>query len=47
MTGLDETWMRVSSWGRELYIERAAYEDYMRAHGALFTNLLYLEKKDV
>lgn len=45
VTGLDEQWMRVSSWGRELYIERAAYEDYMRAQGAMFTNLLYLEQK--
>lgn len=46
VTGLDEDWMRVSSWGRELYIERAAYDRYMKTQGALFTNLLYLEKKD-
>lgn len=46
VTGLDDEWMRVSSWGRELYIERAAYERYMRRQGALFTNLLHLEKKD-
>ena len=46
VTGLDGEWMRVSSWGRELYIERRAYHSYMRRQGALFTNLLYLERKD-
>ncbi len=45
VTGLDGTWMRVSSWGRELYIERAAYERYMRRFSAaLLTNLLYLRR---
>lgn len=44
-TGLDDEWMRVSSWGRELYIERDAYERYMRrTSAALLTNLLYLRK---
>ena len=44
--GMDETWLRVSSWGRELYIERRAYESYMRRNGALFTNLLRLERRE-
>ncbi len=44
VTALDDEWMRVSSWGRELYIERRAYADYMRRQGALFTNLVYLER---
>ncbi len=43
-TGLDGDWLRVSSWGRELYIKRAEYDRYMRAHGSLFTNLLHLER---
>ena len=45
VTGLDGEWMRVSSWGRELYISRAAYEAYMHARSIpLFTNLLYLKR---
>ena len=44
-TGLDGAWIRVSSWGRELYIERAAYERYMRVNStALLTNLLQLRR---
>lgn len=44
VTGLDGEWMRVSSWGRELYIARRDYERYMRAQGALFTNLMQLKR---
>ncbi len=44
-TGLDGEWLRVSSWGRELYIARADYERYMRETSApLLTNLLYLRR---
>lgn len=44
-TGLDGERIRVSSWGRELYIERAAYERYMRENSAaLLTNLLQLRR---
>lgn len=46
VTGLDDKWMRASSWGRELYIERGAYGSYMRRQGAVFTNLLSMEKKN-
>ena len=42
---LDDAWMEVSSWGRRFWVERRAYADYMRRQGALFTNLLYLEKR--
>ena len=44
--GFDDDWMEVSSWGRRLWIERRAYADYMRRQGALFTNLLYLERRE-
>ena len=44
-TGLDDERIRVSSWGQELYIERAAYERYMRESStALLTNLLQLRR---
>ncbi len=46
-TGLDGEWLRVSSWGRELYIGRADYERYMRETSApLLTNLLYLRRME-
>ena len=45
VSALDDEWMRVSSWGRELCIARAAYADYMRRNGALLTNLVYLERR--
>ena len=44
-TGLDGERIRVCSWGQELYIERAAYERYMRENStALLTNLLQLRR---
>ena len=44
-TGLDGERIRVSSWGQELYIERAAYERYMRGSStALLTNLVQLRR---
>ena len=44
-TGLDGERIRVSSWGQELYIERADYERYMRVNStALLTNLLQLRR---
>lgn len=44
-TGLDETWVRVSSWGRELYIARAELDRYRGAHGTWFTNMVYIRQK--
>ena len=44
-TGLDGERIRVSSWGKEFTIERAAYERYMRGSStALLTNLLQLRR---
>ena len=44
-TGLDSERIRVSSWGQEFTIERAAYERYMRVSStALLTNLLQLRR---
>ena len=45
-TGLDETWLRISSWGGEYYINRAEYDDYVRKHSAaLVSNMLMLRRK--
>lgn len=42
-TGIDESWVRISSWGREYYIDRAEYDGYTRSHSSYaFSNLVYL-----
>lgn len=44
-TGLDEQWLRISSWGREYYIKRAEFEDYVKKHStAMVSNVLMLRK---
>lgn len=43
-TGIDETWLRISSWGREYYILRKDYDDYARYSSIpLLTNIVYLK----
>ena len=42
-TGIDERRLRISSWGREYYIERGEYERYTREHSNyILSNLVYL-----
>ena len=44
-TGLDEEWVRISSWGREYYINRSEYERYTRENSHFaFSNLVYLRE---
>lgn len=46
VTGMDETWLQISSWGRKFYISRREYEDYIHAHSLrLVSNILVLEHK--
>ena len=46
VTGMDETWARVSSWGQMLFLNRDEYNRYVALHSnALFSNILYLEKR--
>ena len=44
-TGIDSDWVRISSWGREYYINRCEYDRYTKdnSHYA-FSNLLYLRE---
>lgn len=43
VTGMDGRWLRVSSWGREFFIERQELEGYRREHSCgLYTNILRL-----
>ncbi len=46
-TGLDDTWIRISSWGKEYYIHREEYIQYGKAHSlSLAHNLLWISGKD-
>lgn len=36
VTGIDENYIRISSWGRELYISRDEFCEYIRAHSSSF-----------
>ena len=43
VTGLDERYYRISSWGREYYIDRQEYFSYIRHHsGSLVSNIVYI-----
>ena len=42
-TGIDADWVRISSWGREYYINRSEYDRYTQKNSLYaFSNLLYL-----
>lgn len=44
-TGIDENYIRISSWGRELYISRREFSHYMCAHSNSFLcNMLKISK---
>ncbi|MFQ7549242.1 MAG: hypothetical protein ACLRMZ_01540 [Blautia marasmi] len=43
---MDETWMRVSSWGKEYYINRQEYYNYVRKHSSfLISNICYIKSR--
>jgi len=43
VTGMDGHWLRISSWGRELYIDQSELMTHMRSNSnPLFTNVIYL-----
>ena len=45
-TGIDDTWLRISSWGREYYIKREEYDTYTQTYSTYaFSNLVYLDRK--
>lgn len=44
-TGIDESWVRISSWGREYYINRAEYDRYVKKYSNyLFSNIVLLRE---
>ena len=43
VTGMDDSRFRISSWGREYYIDRQEYFSYIRHHsGSLVSNIVYI-----
>ena len=41
VTGMDETHLRISSWGREYYIDKEEYLSYIRHHsGSIVSNIV-------
>ena len=45
VTGMDEEWLQISTWGVVRYIRRTEYEDFMkRQSGSVLSNLLLLRK---
>ena len=46
VTGIDDSWMQISSWGRKYYISRMEYTQYIREHSIrLVSNILWVEHK--
>lgn len=44
VTGLDEEWLRISSWGRPYYLRRTEFEEYTRRYSLSFTSNILLIK---
>ena len=45
VTGLDEEWMEISTWGKLRNIRRSEYDEFREQHsGTLLSNLLYVHK---
>lgn len=47
VTGLDDAWARIASWGHEYYINCREYDAFVRQHSvSLFSNILYIKRTD-
>lgn len=43
VTGMDDHWLRVSSWGREYFLSQEQYRQFRKDHSCgLYSNILYL-----
>lgn len=46
VTGMNDSWLRISSWGRRYYLNRQEFEHYARQHSSpVVSNILYIERK--
>lgn len=47
VTAIDDTHIRVSSWGREYYISKAEFEEYVRKYsGNILCNMVYVKMQN-
>lgn len=45
VTGIDDKWLQISSWGRCYYLNIQEYQEYVRKNSNyLFSNIVYLQK---
>lgn len=45
VTGIDDEWMMVSSWGYRYYVNRKEYTEYVKKHSnGLFSSIMIIEK---
>lgn len=45
VTGMDDQWLSLSSWGRKYYMDRKEYEQYVSKHsGSFASNIVYIRK---
>jgi len=45
VTGMDDTWLRISSWGKELYLKRSDFSDYITQYSNFIVSNICLIKK--
>ena len=45
ITGMDEEWLRISSWGKEYFISRREYNDYVKGHSAYLVSNIGLVRR--
>ncbi|MBR1757495.1 MAG: hypothetical protein IJ744_02045 [Lachnospiraceae bacterium] len=46
VTGMDESWYRISSWGKELFINRAEFETFAKKDScAPLSNIIWIKRK--
>lgn len=45
--GMEDGWLRLSSWGKEYWLRQEDYENYVRRHsGFMVSNLLFIRRKN-
>lgn len=46
VTAMDQEWIRISSWGKEYYINKKEYENYVKKYScSLVNNMVYLSRR--
>ena len=46
VTGIDDVWLQVSSWGRRFYISRGEYEEYVCQHSnGILSSIVFIGRK--